>query len=340
MSRGTRVIDRICGPLGRLRLASGTHNGEEFRQLNGMVGQLIHDREWDLLKLLHDRHVSLRQLYLARWRGERLPNAKNLRPLKDALEAWLATYDGAESTKVGYAGIIARFTARHPGAPLGTVAELLLSEKGPAQAGPRASWNLLRAVLLSFLGDTLGKRHELYMAVQDVPPLKVKSREGNPQTVDQLRALVTALPDQADNLWGMALTGMRPGEWFAGRWEVLSDRVVVHGTKTDSAPRIVPRLYPLARPVGTYWRFVHTLHDLTKGVVEPHDLRRTFMVWAEDAGIPRTRRRQYLGHAVADVSELYERRRDLEPWLAADAEKLRTFVGDPREQRLQVVAGD
>jgi len=338
--RGTLVLDRICGPLGRLRIASGTHNKDEWRQLNGMLSQLVYDREWDVLELLKDRVVSPRRLYLARWRGEKLPNAKDLRPLGEALTAWLATFEGAESTKRRYGAIVRRCTARHPGATLGAVADVLANERVAAQAADtKVEWNLLRAVLLSFMGSTLGKRHALFMAVQDVPPLKVKSRPGNPQTVDQVRALVGQVPAQAENLWGMALTGMRPGEWFSGRWEVLGDRIVIHGTKTDAAEsRIAPRVYPLARPVGTYWQLVHALQDATASVVQPHDIRRTFMVWAEDAGIPRTRRRQYLGHAVADVSELYERRRDLEPWLAADAEKLRTFVGDPPEQRLQVVA--
>src|SRR5690242_10966806 len=241
--RGTLVLDRICGPIGRLRIASGTHNKEEWRKLNDMLTDLCKEARWDVLKLLkptpairgaRPRAPTLTplQLYWKRFRGEGLPNAKNLRPLSEALETWLAGVENAESTKETYRGIIARFTERHPDATLGQVAELLTGEKGDAQeADTKPSWNLLRSLLLSFLGDTLGKRHELYMTVQDVPPFQVKHREGNPQTVEQIRALVQKMSkDDGAIIWALCLTGMRKGEYW-GAWELLPDRIIVRGTK-------------------------------------------------------------------------------------------------------------
>jgi integrase len=336
--RGTLVLDRICGPIGRLRTASGTHNREEWRKLNDMLTDLRKEGRWDVLKLLQDGTLTPLELYWKRFRGERLPNAKNLRPLAEALDTWLAAVENAESTKGAYAGVIARFTARHPDATLGALAELLAGEKGAAQAADtKPSWNLLRSLLLSFLGDTLGKRHELYMAVQDVPPFQVKHREGNPQTVEQVRALVQTMPKDAATIWALCLTGMRKGEYW-GAWELLPDRIIVRGTKTKAALRTIPKVYPIALPRADYWRFVERLRDVTKGAVRPHDFRKTYAGWLEDAGVARTRRKMYLGHAVGDVTELYERR-ELTQYLVEDAERVRTWLGEPPTHQLHVVAG-
>ncbi len=48
--------------------------------------------------------------------------------------------------------------------------------------------------------------------------------------------------------------------------------------------------------------------------------------WLEGAGIPRTRRKLYMGHGKTDVTDLYERH-DVERFLAEDGEKLRTYLG-------------
>jgi integrase len=57
-----------------------------------------------------------------------------------------------------------------------------------------------------------------------------------------------------------------------------------------------------------------------------YDLRRSFAVWMEDAGIPRSRRKHYLGHSAGDVTGLYERR-ELLAWLEEDAGRLRAYAG-------------
>jgi integrase len=57
-----------------------------------------------------------------------------------------------------------------------------------------------------------------------------------------------------------------------------------------------------------------------------YDLRRSFAVWMEDAGIPRSRRKHYLGHSAGDVTGLYERR-ELLAWFEEDAARLQTYAG-------------
>jgi hypothetical protein len=61
--------------------------------------------------------------------------------------------------------------------------------------------------------------------------------------------------------------------------------------------------------------------------VDPYDLRRSDATWLETAGIPRTRRRLYLGHGTRTVTDLYERHQ-VEAFLAEDGARLRSFIGE------------
>ena len=48
-----------------------------------------------------------------------------------------------------------------------------------------------------------------------------------------------------------------------------------------------------------------------------YDLRRTVAHWLEEAGIPRARRKLYMGHRSGDVTDLYERHQ-VETYLAVE----------------------
>ena len=68
------------------------------------------------------------------------------------------------------------------------------------------------------------------------------------------------------------------------------------------------------------------IRDRTSRGVEPYDFRRTYANWLEAAGIPRTRRKLYLGHGASDVTALYELH-EVAAFLVEDAAKLSTFLG-------------
>ena len=72
-------------------------------------------------------------------------------------------------------------------------------------------------------------------------------------------------------------------------------------------------------------RFAKALRDASSETVQPYDLRRTYATWMEAAQIPRTRRRQYMGHSLGDVTDIYEQH-EVEQYLAEDASKLDAFV--------------
>jgi hypothetical protein len=69
--------------------------------------------------------------------------------------------------------------------------------------------------------------------------------------------------------------------------------------------------------------------------VTPYRARKSYDRWMQDAGVPRVRRRQYLGHGKADVSDNYEFY-EVTAYLKGDAEKMRSQLGP---QRLQVHQG-
>ncbi|MCH8873807.1 hypothetical protein IH824_13725 [candidate division KSB1 bacterium] len=170
----------------------------------------------------------------------------------------------------------------------------------------------------------------MYGKVGDVRPLKVQRREGNPQEPDEARAIRAALGRHGDAWWSMCCTGMGPDEYWSLKWRVGPNYVRILGTKRDARKRDVPLVCAPVVPITkTSSGFAQALRKVTGGDVQPYDGRRTFMHWMEEAGITRTRRRMYMGHAVKDVADLYERH-ELARFLDDDATKIGAYLGDDR----------
>lgn len=121
----------------------------------------------------------------------------------------------------------------------------------------------------------------------------------------------------------MATTGMHAKEYW-GRWHVAADRVHVYGTKRGGRDRDVPLVMRPAVPKYNRRKFEDDLRDRTRMIVV-YDLRRTYANWMESAGIPRTRRRLYMGHGEKDVTDLYEHH-EVTAFLSEDAKKLQTYL--------------
>lgn len=123
------------------------------------------------------------------------------------------------------------------------------------------------------------------------------------------------------------------------------DRVHIDGPKRDARVRDVPRLFPcaihegttLARPAITSSSFSRALNivSIATGIeCSPYDLRRTFGNWLEAAQILRSRRKQYLGHSIGDVTERYERH-EVAQHLNADGAKVRAWIAASIENAKQ-----
>lgn len=339
---GTLILDQRCGKLGRLKVASGTLDAEVYGELKAMLRRLTRERRWDLLQLLQQRHVKPLELYDALGRGTmgELPTAEDVRPLKTVVARALPELDIAESTRAQYQGKFDLLLKDHQGATLVDLPGLLRRARTAALAsGQRVGYNRLRAACFSVLRQVLRPDHPILRDTRLVPALEEDPRPGNPQTPDQVRQLVTALGSLGPIAWALALTGMRQDEYFAGRWTVLSnDRVQVQGTKSKRSRRLIPLVYPIAPPTVGYKPFLTALREVSEGAVQPHDLRKTFSKWGEDAGVPNWRIERYMGHSLeGKLDALYRMPLDPTAILQEDAARYRTHLGDrPPEQRLDL----
>lgn len=335
--QGTFLIDLRLGKLGRYKAASGTKDPELFRDVVRTI-RILRDEyppRYDVLALLVRGELAPLDLHHAYTHGElaTLPTSDERRPLIEVVRRWIRTLDRATRTVDGYEELLLG---------LGEIALLELPARladrraAALESGKRRSFNLLLTAARMLVKGTLGARHRLYEAIERVEALRVERRQGNPQTVAQIRALAAALGDHGDAVWALALSGMRRGEYFGGRWRLLEDRIAITGTKTAAAVREAPRIYPIAAPSCKADTLNHLVSEATNSQVRLHDLRYTYMRWLEEAGVAALRINWYAGHTVRNVGELYRRGRGFAEHLAKDAERVREWLGDPPKIGLAV----
>jgi integrase len=100
----------------------------------------------------------------------------------------------------------------------------------------------------------------------------------------------------------------------------------------------VPLVYPLTRPAIGYSGFYHALNLATDRAMNVHDLRKTAESWWEEAGIPDWRIEYYVGHVVRkDLRAIYRKPREMARLLHEDAERVRTWLGDPPQPSIRAV---
>lgn len=345
---GTLILDRVT-PVGRIKRASGTTDARVLRRLGTMLTDLGDAGRHDYLRALlagRVRPLDLYQTYRVHG-AARMPAMDQVQELRAALDQWAAQAECGERHRAAHRTFVRKVLEMVP--PTARVAELPAAiEAVRARYKARkqhAAFNRVRASALSFARDTLRRSHPVYGALIDVPCLRErKQRVNNPQTPSEIRSLEAAL-DKGEHqaaLWGMALTGMGPGEWF-GRWQILPDRIHIDGTKREARVRDVPRvlsglytvpgepekpLLPFPRAKTVEWPirlFARALKAASGGQVQPYDLRRSYATWMEESAIPRTRRRSYLGHSAGDVTDRYEQQ-DVTRYLKDDAARLTAWI--------------
>ena len=336
--RGTFVIDRRFPGVGRIKKASGTTDAKMYDSLNQMLSTLWTMGRADLLLGIQAGRLHLMIVWAAFRRGalNELPDENSLAQLKEAVETWRQDLDCSTKHR-SRLGQVFKVLAIPTVATLSDAPQLLKAYRFTARtAGHHRSFNLARAALQAFLRDAVGKSHTLYGAVLDIRPLKVDRREGNPQSPEEARTIREALGQHGATWWSMCTTGMMPDELWGRKWRVGPNYVRILGTKRDARRRDVPLVYaPSVPSTETPNGFAQALRKATGGDVAPYDARRTYIHWLEEAGVTRTRRKLYAGHAAGDVTELYERH-ELARFLVDDAEKIRAYLGSDRPH-LQVV---
>lgn len=335
--RGSYILDRKTR-VGRIVRASGTRHLPTFRRINEMITTLNETGRDDILRALREGELSPLSVYGAFRTNElhRLPTRVELKPLKESLDAWLDQVECSASQKAAHKTMINKVTAPGAGTVADLSARLALVRLDCKKARTPAQFNRVKMSALSFVRDTLKRSHRLYGELQDVPPMKEKKAPlRQPQTFAQLVAHAEKLTDQRDRnaLWAMALTGMGGKEYYIDGWEVESDRVKIFGIKREKRSRIVPRVlsryYMVAAPSATVGRvrekrrFGERLFALCG--IHTYDLRRSYANILEAAGVPRTRRKLYMGHAGGDVTSLYEQH-EVDQFLGEDTRKIEAHL--------------
>lgn len=330
--KGTLVIKlRIpgCDPIRRL---SGTHDRKMRVKLVRMLKTLHEQGRDDLVNAVAKGTLKPLQLY-NKWKFSRLedlPHADELPRFADVWPAWLAGFEVSDFHLASCEGYCRRLAATmDPDATLTALPDAVKNYRNAYRHAPR-SFNHARTTVMALLRDTLGRRHRLWLDVADIPTLKVRpTRAKHPLQPDALRELVRKLGEPYGPMaWTMATTGMGWLE-YSGTWEREGVGLRIHGTKTAGRDRLIPLVSLLHPCEGTIYAFRWHLTKHGNGVT-PYDLRRTFTSLMVDAGVPRPRRKLYLGHEPEDITALYEQQEVVE-YLTKDAERMRAVLGEPTD---------
>jgi integrase len=325
-------------PIGEIRIASGTHDPQAFRDINDMLTALCRSvpPRWDVLMAIKARRIApLHALSLYRMnRLEEVPSAELLPQLEPTWRDWLAGKEYSREYRASIGSTLGALLRLAPAPTLGQLPVLLREYRDECKREAKpVQFNRAKAHVQAFVRDTLRKRHEVYRDVTDVDTLPVEAPTvRRPQKPAALRELLASLPEPHRRMaWSMAVTGMGPKEYWGG-WELhrLPARIHVEGTKRDSRRRDVPLWASVVPPERSRSAFEGAWDRHIGPRLGIYDLRRSFAVWMEDAGIPRSRRKLYLGHSAGDVTGLYERR-ELLAWLEEDAARLRAYAGSIAE---------
>ena len=335
--RGTLVLKKRFRGLPKIEKASGTSDAKVLDAMHRMCDVLYDQGRLDLLEAMalpnSDRRRLPPMLVYDRYRSGRLdtlPRADALVPLLAQWNDWMAAAKVvAETTRSRRKVRDALLRYLHAGASLTDLPGALRAYRAAAAAHHR-TFNLARAACMAFIRDTLGKRHDLYAQVADVPVLKrtAAKRRPRPFTVAELRTHMAAMPKGTALMsWSMATAGMGPKEYFEDGFTVLPDRVLVHGQKREGRERVVPRVGLVVVPSLSRERWVKAFKRASPDH-QPYDLRRTFANLMVEAQIPANRRRAYMGHGARGMTELYETA-EVDRWLVEDGAALATVLGEP-----------
>jgi integrase len=340
----------------------GSKDKREAKHLNSVLDSLFSRGHLGILRSLAKGTLTLMQVRDAfdAHALDSLPDENTIKPLQESLTAWLDSYNIAETTRAGYRSCFTSLLRFGPKVPaVSDLPEMLEAMRTAYSAEHKAQgFNGVRSAIQAYLRSTVKRNNPLYLAVQAVEPLKIKARRaGNPLSVAQVLELMTKLPEtMAKMAWTMCVTGMNALE-YANGWEIEGQTIRIHGTKRASRERVIPLFVSpseIFRPEGvrlTIGRFtdgkyskkptnravmirqvtwypplLQTLRVASKHQVQPHDCRRTFARWLNEAGVFDTHQAAYMGHGPRTMTALYKSPRVLAEMLEADRQKVMRYL--------------
>lgn len=355
---GTIILDIRTKTVGRIRKATGisvSQRGaaDRVNDLKLMIKDLDSQRDLARLSLIKDGKVHLLDAY-EDYKAGRLHfiEADANAPFAKTFGEWVDEASGSAATKRNRRGILNRLRT------LGLVDDATAIRDVPdivrrlraryVGEGKAEMFNQCRTNLLVFLRHHVGYDDDstILKRVTQVERISVKTKRAHhplPTVHDLLDLMRRVNASRGGNgnpkeptdyrqwLLFMAVTGLRPTEFFRGAWErdKLTGHLRVLGTKTRSATRLIPHVVWLTPEE----RSPHGLHQRLEALDPPtavraRDLRRTASLWMESAGIPRSRLSYYMGHAVRDVTSLYQMKSPTKSELDEDAAKITSWLDE------------
>lgn len=318
--RTPRLHYRFPG-VGLIRVSAGTSDPAIVADLASMLRRLYGVGRLDLLEAIRDRKVKPLEVFsnYRKLDPEWLPTPEGMLPLAGALD-WAKRRKSAE-TRQGYRSLLTRFLAAcPPDAQLGQAPGLLGAYR---DAAAPVAFNRLRMALRGYVSAVTPRNHPLRWQLAAVEPNRERPRHATPFPVRELALLAQRMGKHGPMVWTLALTGMRRAEYW-GPWVVREPAVLVPGVKKRQETRVVPYVGLAEKPGVQYRAFLTALKAAAPGRIL-HDLRATAAHLWEEARVPRTRRKQYLGHSAADVTDGYERH-EVEAYLREDAGRVRDYL--------------
>ena len=345
--RGKLRIDRSVKGIGRIRISSGTKDPDTYIKILEVLDDLENVGNLPTLQALKDGQVTALEVYSnAMNNGVKNQMTVNLdRPLIPTIEAWLEDHDVKDKTRKSYRAHLNVFkshtkssdTVRH------LVQRLDDYRKSASKKRTATTFNRTKALLLAFAKNEYGAATELYLKIQQVPNVKNTKQGQVPVAlaVQDVVRLTDAMESEKakEMVWSMCYAGFRIGEYLEQNeveWNTTTDTLNIvkhnpgHGNKGYS--RVVFLALPLSKPALGERQFRRHIDAATASTglkATSHTFRKCFAHWMEMAGIQRTRRQAYLGHANQSVTDLYEKH-DVSKYLKEDARQFREFVEDER----------
>jgi len=339
--RGTIRLDRMFKGIGRVARATGTNDKATAKAIDVMLTTLYQTARWDIVREIKDGIVTPLEVYSYYIKGEldNLPSTLTLQSISPAFEDWVKTHTVEDKTKKDYVYCLKALISVVGNVKIFTLGDALGTYRTHCIAQDTARmFNSTRTALLSYCTNALGADHPVRASVASTKKLKEVTTPPKQLTVVEAVETLDALPKEHKSMARtMLFTGMSWKE-LNGKWELLEDRLVIHGTKTKGRVRTIPRMLDqLAHPTRSLSQFKRELKKANPGI-SPNSFRRTFGNWMAEAGIPQHRRSRYMGHGVASMTERYERG-EVERYLVDDAKLFSEYVQrewDNRHQQKEV----
>lgn len=351
MGRGSWIVRRKLLGI-RVQRATGLYERADAAQLEATLVKLAHHGRRDLIAAFVAGQVEGPELMagVERYGLSFQLAVTSVVRLRRAMHEWLRSAELAERTRRDYRWSLGVLVGGLP--PIDrepTAAERRALHRGPdlrdlprllaryARRAKPVMFVQVRAAAQSFVRDTVpkGQHSELWRDLAAVQGPKRRRRDVQGGLAPaRAREVAEKLGRFGPMWWTLCCTGMESKEyWRAGGFDVLLDRILIHGTKRESRDRVVMRLTTPVRPllgVRAFRRRLKAVGDaLGIPKLTPYVGRRTFSHFLELAGILDSRCDAYMGHSPKSDRAKY-REHDVVPYLAEDAKAIRAKIGaDP-----------